>query len=258
LILAAKGLTATYEGASKSPALVNVNTEVSSRHCYALLGPNGCGKSTLLLALSGLLGASRQSGDVTIDATPLSQFSGTELARRVCYVPPACTASSVFTALEIAAQGGYPARLTPQESINKAVATLQRLGLSAIAHTPFFALSHGQRQSALLARALVQNPDFLLLDESLAGVDYQNLGQLMQALEEWRHQRPGGIIMTTHDYNLATTFCDQVIWMHQGQVIASGPSAQTLTPETASKIYGDIFETGKMGMFRLRKGAASP
>ena len=219
----------------RQSVLAGVTGEVAPGGSLALIGPNGAGKSTLIKAILGLVDA--VIGTVEVLGTTPAKARG-----RVAYVPQADMLDSEFpvTVAQVVLMGRYrrigwvrrPGRA------DRAVADkmLERVGLAGRAGDRFGLLSGGQRQRVLLARALAQEPELLLLDEPFNGVDTTTTEVLLDVLAE---QRSGGVavVMATHDLSIAHLACDTGCLLNHHQV-AFAPIGEALTPELLGETYG--------------------
>ncbi|MBE2168717.1 MULTISPECIES: ABC transporter ATP-binding protein [unclassified Cobetia] len=207
---------------------------------HGLIGHNGSGKSTLLKLLA------RQntptSGKLALDYRPLSQFGSREFARAVAYLPQHLPAAEALTGRELVAFGRYPwhgllGRPGPkdEEAIERAI---------ALTHTEAFAeqqvdtLSGGERQRVWLAMLLAQGSRYLLLDEPLAALDIAHQIEVMELVSHLSHTLGLGIIIVLHDINLAARYCDRLVALHGGQVLAEGAPDAMMNPVTLKDIYG--------------------
>lgn len=210
----------------------------------ALLGPNGCGKTTLLRTLLGLLPP--KAGEVRVDDAPLAAYSLRERARRIAYVPQSHVATFAFPVETVVLMGRTAhGNLFSRPSVaDRAVAarSLARFGIAGLAERPYTMISGGERQLVLLARALAQEPQFVILDEPTASLDFGNQGKVMReirALATSGH----GVLFTTHDPNHALRTADRALLMRAGERIAEGPVATVLTGERLEALYGAPIES---------------
>lgn len=203
----------------------------------ALAGANGAGKSSILRAIAGL---SHMTGEVWLDGENLANLSLAQRARRVAYMPqslPQATSltvyESVLTTLRIACPHWSSARVHA-----RIPEVLQALGLESLALRALATLSGGQRQMAGLAQLLARSPRLLLLDEPTSALDLRWQLQLLQALRTHVAANNTLCVMAVHDLNLAARFCDDMLLMAQGQLLASGQPLTVLTPEMLHRAYG--------------------
>jgi iron complex transport system ATP-binding protein len=216
----------------------DVTLALASGEVLALLGPNGGGKTTLIKTMLGLVPP--QGGEVTLDGRPLTGFSIPERARLIGYVPQAHHGTFAFTAFEVVlmgrtAHGGLFARPSAQD---RAVATamLERMGIAHLAERPTTMISGGERQLVLIARALAQEPRFVVLDEPTASLDFGNQGKVMRQIRQLVADGLG-ILFTTHDPNQALGYADRVALLRDGGMTAEGPVAAVLSEERLAALY---------------------
>jgi iron complex transport system ATP-binding protein len=211
--------------------LENVSLHAESGDFVALIGANGAGKSTLLSVLAGLL--TPDSGSVTLDGVSLRAFSGMQLAQRRAYLPqnPRCEwpiSVERLVALGLTptlpAFGGLPASFAP-----KITQALQACDLLAHREQPATTLSGGELSRAMLARALVADPDVLIIDEPIAGLDPKHALDTARRLQLLAR---GGklVIASVHDLTLAGRYASRIFALANGRVVGDGATPITLTP----------------------------
>lgn len=204
----------------------------------ALLGPNGGGKTTLLKTLLGLLPP--LAGAVLLDSQPLARLDPRQRARRLAYVPQSSAAAFAYTVADLVlmgrtAQGGLLARPSAQD--HAAVdAAIDRMGIGHLAQTPATMISGGERQLALIARALAQQAGFVVLDEPTASLDFGNQGKVLRELRRLSEQGLG-VLFTTHDPNHARRHADAALLIRDGCTLASGPVQAVLQHQTLQQLY---------------------
>ena len=216
-----------------------MSLDVPRGSIVGLLGPNGSGKTTLLRVVSGVLAP--QSGRVTIDGQPIDRLTRREMARRVAVVPQETRSTFDFSVMDMVLMGRYP-HLGPfklegvrdQEIARDALAAT---GTADLADRAFGTLSGGEKQRVVIASALAQASDMLLLDEPTAALDLRYQFEIAALLRTLNTERGTTMIVSTHDLNLAAALCGQVILLHQGQVIAQGSTEQTLTADNIRRLY---------------------
>jgi len=201
-----------------------------------LIGANGSGKSTLLRALVGLLPA--EEGQILLHGKPFHAYTPREVAQTLAYLPQAAECHWPLTADRVVALGRLPFSGASAEvneaQIVKALTAVDALHLRDRVITQ---LSGGERARIFLARALAGDPALLLIDEPTAGLDPYHQLQLMEMLQEHAAQQRG-VLVVLHDLGMAARFCHRLLLLHEGRLIASGPSGEVLTDELLAQAHG--------------------
>ena len=205
----------------------------------ALLGPNGSGKTTLLRTLLGLL--QPLGGEVALDGRSLAEWTASERARRIAYVPQAAETYFDFTLTEVVEMGrsahrGVFARPTARDR-QASEGALDRLGLASLAARSIQRVSAGERRLALVARALATEAGHVLMDEPTAGLDFGNQALI---LEEIARLRSAGtaVLFSTHHPDHALRVADRVLMIRDGRALAAGPTEDVVNRENLSALYG--------------------
>jgi iron complex transport system ATP-binding protein len=213
-----------------------VSLVLPERGILGLIGPNGSGKSTLLRLLAGLRPPSQ--GSVSLDGAPLAQWPRKALARRLALVEQHAGTDIDIGVQDIVRLGRTPHRgpLAPWTAADQAIVdqALARMQLTDLRQRPWRSLSGGERQRTQIARALAQCPSELLLDEPTNHLDIQHQLQLLQLIQGL----PMTCVMALHDLNLAAMFCDQLVMLQHGHVVASGSPEQVITGALIAEVYG--------------------
>lgn len=234
--LEAQKLDFGYRG---HPVGRDVSLSLAAGEVMCLLGPNGSGKTTLFKTLLGLLPA--QGGQVLIDGIALGARKRDEVARMVSYVPQAHAAFFPFTVREVVLMG-RTAHLGIFSSPSRhdhdvAVAALERLGLAHLAGVVYTRISGGERQLALVARALAQEAGIVVMDEPTANLDFGNQVRVMEHVQDLA--RSGiGVLLSTHDPDQAFVCADRVAMLHQGRLERFGAPSEVITSDSLRQIYG--------------------
>lgn len=235
--LEAKGLSLGYHPGR--PVLEGLDLAFPPSSFCGIVGPNGSGKSTLLKALSGVLRPS--GGEVLLDGVQLAHLNPTALARRVAVVAQDNPADFDFSVLDVVLMGRFPhlGRLQWEGPRDEALAreALALVRAEDLADRPYRSLSGGERQRVALARALCQQPEVLLLDEPTSHLDLGHQAEAFNLLESLNRQGLT-VIAVLHDLNLAARYCDRLVVMQSGRVVADGPTAQVLTEDLVRRVYG--------------------
>ena len=220
-------------------ALRDVSFTLMTGEVVALLGPNGSGKSTLIKALVGAL---HGRGKVKWDGVPVQKWSRKHLARYVAYLAQSPVYEPAQTVIEALRLGRAPywsmfgLESPRDEQVVRDVAA--RLDLTAILGRTLDAISGGQRQRVFVGRALVQEPRAILLDEPNTFLDLKHQVELIELLRTLSRERNVGVLMASHDLNLAAGGADQLILLDRGVVVADGKPHEVLDPDLLTRVYG--------------------
>jgi iron complex transport system ATP-binding protein len=226
-------------GYPAKPVGRDVDLALGPGEVVCLLGPNGSGKTTLFKTLLGLLPA--QGGEVSIDGRPLADLPRAEVARRVAYVPQAHAAHFPYTVRDMVLMGrtaylGPFARPGPRDHA-AAERALETLGIADLAEADYTRISGGQRQLALIARALAQAAPLLVMDEPTASLDFGNQALVLREVRALAAQGYG-IVLSTHDPDHAFACATEVALLHDGALAAHGAPEAVLTPARLETVYG--------------------
>lgn len=231
-----------YPRAGRNPLTVlrGVDLAVAPGEMVALLGANGSGKTTLLRLLSGALPADR--GMVEVAGRPVAAWTRAALARRVAVLPQQLDLPDGFRAAELVEMGRAPharrlfgSTADDERAITRALADADALDL-ADRHP--HELSGGERQRVLVAMALAQEPELLLLDEPTLHMDLAHQVALLRAMRRLQAERGLTVLAVLHDLNLAAAFAPRVVVLHAGRVAADGDPADVLTPDLVAGVFG--------------------
>lgn len=241
--LEARGLSYEYSGVVR--AVDGVDLSVEAGELLALIGPNGSGKSTLLKLCAGLLVP--LTGSVALQGKPLDSIDLQSRARQIAVVPQSLRALPDVSVEEFVLGGRYGhLGFWKQESAHDLQMTrlaLEAADVADLSQRLLTQLSGGQRQRVLIARALAQEAQLLLVDEPTNSLDPEHQVQVFEMLAGLaRHGR--GVLVITHDLNLASQFATRLAVMKGGKLIASGQAAEVLRPEVLDPVYGKKLRYG--------------
>ncbi|MEW6250394.1 MAG: ABC transporter ATP-binding protein [Planctomycetota bacterium] len=247
--LACEALTVRRGGHT---AVRAVTFAMRADECVSIVGPNGSGKTTLLRALLGLLPPS--AGRVRLNGRDLSDVAPRARALFAAYVPQGLDRVPAFSIREVVAGGRYAhlgafgrLAVADQEAIQ---AALERCGLAILADRAFNTLSAGERQKALIAAAIAQDPQIMFLDEPSTALDPGYQLDLLRILREW-HAGGRGLLVVSHDLQLPAALGGRIVALRAGGVAADGLAADVLAPAVLSRIYDAPF-----GLLRTADGVA--
>ncbi len=220
--------------------LIDASVRVDTGRVIGLLGPNGAGKSTLLRSLAGL--EPSVAGKRTLDGVTAPPRANREWACRVAYLPQTGDLSWPVTVREVVTLGRLPHHAGPwgsQSAQDRAIVDLamKHADVTLLANRPADALSGGERARVMLARALATEADYLLADEPIAGLDPGHQLQVMELLRA-RAGAGMGLLVVLHDLTLACRYCDMVVLLQAGRVVAQGRPLEVLNPDNLANVFG--------------------
>jgi cobalamin transport system ATP-binding protein len=220
--------------------LDDVSFAAGTSAIVGLLGPNGSGKTTMLRLLSGTLKPT--SGRVALDGSAIASLHRRDLARRIAVVPQETHSAFDFSALEIVLMGRYPHlgafELEGADDYAIARDALAATGTSDLEGRRFATLSGGEKQRVVIASALAQAADVLLLDEPTASLDLGFQLDIAALLDRLNRRRGVTMVVSTHDLNLAAALCTDLVLLKGGRVIGAGATRNILTRSNVRALYG--------------------
>ncbi len=240
-----RGLTKVYP--TGTAALKNVSFTLAEPQVVTIIGPSGAGKSTLIRCINRLVEPS--SGRVLLDGTDIVRLNRRDLRkarRRMGMIFQEYNLVERLTVMENLLSGrlGYVGflkayrRKFPSRDVAAAFELLERVGLAGYENTRADALSGGERQRVGISRALMQQPDLLLVDEPTASLDPKTSRQIMRILVELAHERGTPALVNIHDVGLAQSFADRIIGLRAGEIVFDGSPA-AITADVLTTIYGE-------------------
>jgi len=220
-------------------ALSHLSLEVPAGSVMAILGPNGAGKTTLLHTALGRL--QPRAGQVILDGRPLRNYARREIGQYMGLVPQSERIPFEYSLCDYALFGRtpylHPLEMPSEADHQIALQALAQVGLDEMANRSINSLSGGERQMALLARALAQQPRLLLLDEPTSHLDLSNKGRLLNLLRQLSAEGVT-ILLTTHEPEVAAMITTHLVLMRKGQVLQAGLVDEVLTASNLSACYG--------------------
>lgn len=227
--------------------LSNVTCRVEPGMLVAVTGTNGAGKSTFIKCLNRIL---EPSGNITLDGLDLHAMGRKELAKRMAYLSQKFVHAFPTSVFDVVLTGRYPHRewcRKHTDDEDKVSEVLNMLHLTSLAFRDFDELSGGQQQKVLIARALVQEADVLLLDEPVSSLDIRHQLEVMEVASALVRDHRKSVIIAIHDLNLASRYADKVIMLHEGTVYREGAPEKVLTADVIEHVYGVTVDIHKNG-----------
>ncbi len=236
-MLSLQNISAGYAGRL---VLQNVAVDITAGEFVGLIGPNGSGKTTLLRVISGVL-PTRQ-GEVWLGGRKLQEMGRRDVAKHVAHLLQECTFGLAFSVREVVLMGRSPHLPRFGRETERDLAIVERAmdlaNVSHIADRPITGISGGERQRAFIAMCLAQEPEVLLLDEPTSHLDIGHQLSILNLIRNLNHQTRMTVVAVFHDLNLAAEFCDRLVLLDRGRVVAEGTPADVLTTERILNVYG--------------------
>lgn len=238
-----QGLSFRYDHSPhRGWAIKNLDCTINAGKIIGVIGPNGSGKTSLLKLLMGLL--SPESGSISLFGQDLVGLSPAKIAQQVAIVPQETSQVFPFTLGELVLMGRFPFHQpfdgwgwdSPSE-VQLATQAMHDMEIESLADRMMSEVSGGERQRAMIARALTQNPEVLLLDEPTAFLDLHHQLDISRKLRQLNRDRGLTVVMVSHDLNLASQCCDQLFLLHQGSINKYGTPAEVIRPEVLEPVY---------------------
>jgi iron complex transport system ATP-binding protein len=242
--------------------LAGVSLELHAGEILTLAGPNGAGKTTLLRVASRVLAPS--AGRVLVGGRPAGAVSRRELARQLAVVPQEAQLAFPFTAGEVVLMGRTPhlplLGFEGPADVERARAAMAQVGVAHLADRSVLSLSGGERQLVLVARALAQEAQVLLLDEPTAHLDLRHRVAVLDRLRDFA-ARGGGVLVVSHDLGLAAGAADRLALLCQGRLAGVGPPERVLQPDALRRVFGvdaEILRGAHGGLAVVPRAPANP
>lgn len=225
------------------PILKNLCCSIKKGEHLSIIGPNGAGKTTLIKCIANIL--HDRTGKISLKGQPLNSYSPKQLAQLISYVPQAENGNFPFTVSEFVLLSRYP-HLSPfsspdKEDFEAVHQALKQTETLEFEHRKMNTLSGGQKQRVLIAAALAQQTDIVLLDEPTTFLDPKHQSDVLCLLKEMHEKQDKTIITVTHDINHAATLSDRILALKEGSIAFLGPIEKCMTNETLQPIYDKEF-----------------
>lgn len=236
-IIKLENLSLSY---SPRPIFTKLNASLNQGQLVGLLGPNGCGKTTLIKLMAGLL--KPDTGEVFFSGKNLKEYSRKSLAKNIAVLPQESSLEFPFSALEVVLMGRYPYLKTFQwessQDLQIAKEAMEQTDSWQFAKQDIRELSGGERERVLLARALTQKPQVLLLDEPTTHLDLKHQRRTYTLLKTLNQKHNFTMVVVLHDLNFAMELCDHVWLLDEQGHLQSGDPEGILTPKQIENIFG--------------------
>lgn len=232
------------------PILKDIRMELSKGEVVSIVGPNGAGKTTLLKSMASILSPPRNT--VWIDGKDVRLYVANELAKKQAYVPQHSSTGFPLTVMETVLLGRKPYINwgVTAEDLQIVERIMNRLQLNRLSEQFIDECSGGERQKVMIARALAQEPEVLLLDEPTSALDIRYQLEVLELIRQLASEQQVLVVLILHDLELAARYSDRVILLKEGEVFATGSPEEVFTPAHIEQVYGVHveIEQGSCGM----------
>lgn len=248
-LISTKGLTFAY---NEEPVVKDVSLEFQAGEFTGIIGPNGSGKSTLLKLIGGILPSSPET--VFFKNQELSSYRKKELAASIAWIPQEKQMAFSFKVIDIVLMGRHP-YLSPlafegQDDYRIAEEAMKQTQVLEFAHRSFNEISGGEKQRVMIASAISQKAEVMLLDEPTSALDIKYQIEILSILRQLNEQENKSLILAMHDLHLASKFCKRLVLLKEGRVFCEGPPTEVLKKEILEEVYQvkvKIFEDDEDG-----------
>ncbi len=238
-----RNLSFRYDHSPESGwALRNLHCSIEAGTIVGVIGPNGSGKTSFLKLLMGLLRP--ESGAIQLFGQELRMLSPAKIAQHIAFVPQETSQVFPFTLGELVLMGRFPFHQAfagwgwdSPDDIQRATQAMKDLEIDSLADRMMSDVSGGERQRAMIARALTQDPQILLLDEPTAFLDLHHQLDIARKLRHLNQDRGLTVMMVSHDLNLASQCCDQLLLLNQGEIVMRGNPQEVIRSEILEPVY---------------------
>lgn len=224
----------------EEPVLKGININIEKGKFYSILGPNGSGKTTLLKLISKILPIEKKQ--IYIESKDIVNINSKMLSKRIAVVPQSTEIEFDFSVEDIVLMGRTPhiSRFSTESSLDmeKAEKAMKITNTYTLRNKSIKTLSGGERQRVVVARAIAQDTDIILLDEPISHLDIHHQVEIMKQIKRLNEEKNITIIAVLHDINLAAAYSDKIILMKEGKVHSAGISEEILTERNIKEVYG--------------------
>ncbi len=232
-------LNSICAGYGEIEILHDISFNIAEGENTVIIGPNGCGKTTLLRVLAGTL---PYTGSCLVDGAEVKSYKKHSYAKKIALLSQSGGIYFNYTVYETVMMGRYPHQKgilasTSRDDVQKVEQVLELTGLSELREREVNTLSGGQLQRVFLAKIIAQDPDIILLDEPTNHLDLRYQLNLTEFLKEWSIREKRSVVGVLHDINLAMNFCERIILMNDGIIIADGSAKEVLGGDALKKAY---------------------
>jgi iron complex transport system ATP-binding protein len=225
-------------GYNGHPILDNLNFKVKFGEVLGIVGPNGSGKSTMLKCMNRILKTEKNS--ILLEGKDVSTIGLKDLAKTMGYVPQSSKNVFPFTVFDVVLMGRRPYIQWSLGRNDKEIVAkiLEYLGIADLGMRYFNELSGGEQQKVIIARALAQQPEIMLLDEPTSSLDIRHQLDILCILRTLAERKHCSVIISMHDLNLACRFSDRLLLLKNGSIYAMGTPEAVMTEENIEAVYG--------------------
>ncbi len=228
--------------------LNDISLQINPAELVCLTGPNGAGKSTLLGIMSGqMLPNLKMQGEVLLEEKNIFKQKRKHVAQKIAYLTQNETSSWDYTGRDIILTGRFPytksSGFYSENDYYTAEKIIEELNIESLAEKNIFSMSGGEFQKIKIARCLTQEPDFLILDEPVANLDFAFQDELLELIKHLSRSKNMGVLVSIHDLNTASRFADRLILLPRQRQCITGTPQTVLTPQNLKQTYGSNFGT---------------
>ncbi len=235
-ILSLKGVGFRYE---KVWALRQIDLGLEPGEIMGILGPNGSGKSTLLKIMDGL--SKPQEGEILLNGLSLSSLRRSDIAKKIAMVVQESYFRFPFSVFEVVLMGRFPhlgrMQFEGEGDLEVAQRALKLTHTERLAKRSIDELSGGEKQRVLIARALTQEPEIILLDEPTSFLDLKYKGEIFKLITQLNREEGLSVVVVSHDLDLVAQYCHQVMMLKNGRQYIVGPPERVITAENIKEVY---------------------